>query len=171
MMIPMRARRMLVLVLTVAAMALAGEPAVMARQKAPITWSVTSVNASVKAGASVRVEITARIEDGWHLYSLTQQAPPDPTRITVPDGQPFTLGGKIEAPAPETGFDKAQDSETEYYTESVSFKVPLKAAAATTAPGRHVAHIRATWQACNGVLCIRPQVADLNVPIQVSAAK
>jgi len=170
MIVAMRARRMSLLIAILAVIALMGEHAVSAQQKLPITWSVTSANASVAAGASVRVEITARIDEGWHLYSLTQQAPPDPTRITVPEGQPFALSGKIEAPAPETGFDKAQDAETEYYTESVSFKVPL-AAAATTAPGRHIARIKATWQACNGSLCIRPQVAAFDVPIQVSAAK
>jgi thiol:disulfide interchange protein DsbD len=167
---PARARRTSFLIAMMASIAVMGQPSVSAQQKLPITWSVTSTNASAAAGSSVRVEITARIDDGWHLYSLTQQAPPDPTRITVPDGQPFALGGKIEAPAPESGFDKAQDAETEYYTESVGFKVPLTVAR-TTAPGKYVAHIKATWQACNGSLCIRPQVSPLDVPIQVSVAK
>jgi thiol:disulfide interchange protein DsbD len=167
--IPMRARRISLMTVMMAAFAMA-QPCVSAQQKLPITWSVTSAKTSVAAGSSVRVEITARIDDGWHLYSLTQQPPPDPTRITVPEGQPFSLGGKIEAPAPETGFDKAQDADTEYYTESVAFKVPLTVVP-TTAPGKYVARIRATWQACNGSLCIRPQVAALDVPIQVSAAK
>jgi thiol:disulfide interchange protein DsbD len=170
MIIPVRARRMFLLAAMVAAITLVGDYAVSAQQKLPITWSVTSTGTSVAAGSSVRVEITARIDDGWHLYSLTQQSPPDPTRITVPEGQPFALGGKIEAPAPESGFDKAQDAETEYYTESVGFKVPLAAARATS-PGKYVARIKATWQACNGSLCIRPQVAALDVPVQVTAAK
>jgi DsbC/DsbD-like thiol-disulfide interchange protein len=154
----------------VAAIVLMSHASGAAQQKLPITWTVASASTSVAAGSSVRVEVTARIDDGWHLYSLTQQAPPDPTRITVPEGQPFTLGGKVEAPAPESGFDKAQDAETEYYTETVAFSVPLAVARATAA-GRYNARIRATWQACNGSLCIRPQVAALEVPIQVIAAK
>jgi len=154
----------------VAAMALLGQQTTSARQKLPITWSATSANVSVSAGGSVRVEVTARIDDGWHLYSLTQQTPPDPTRITVPAGQPFSLGGKIEAPDPESGFDKAQDAETEFYTDSVAFKVPV-AVARTTKPGKYVAHIKAMWQACNGSLCIRPQISSIDVPIEVSAAK
>ncbi|MCX6538888.1 MAG: protein-disulfide reductase DsbD family protein [Acidobacteria bacterium] len=170
MIIPVRARRMSLLTAMMAAIAVMDQHSVSAQQKLPITWSVTSANTPVAAGSIVRVEVTARIDDGWHLYSLTQQPPPDPTRITVPEGQPFTLGGKIEAPAPETGFDKAQDADTEYYTESVAFKVPL-AVARTIAPGKYVARIRATWQACNGSLCIRPQVASLEVPVQVSATK
>ena len=161
---------MSLLTVMMAAIALLAHDSASAQQKLPITWSVTSANSSVAAGSSVRVEVTARIDEGWHLYSLTQQPPPDPTRILVPEGQPFSLGGKIEAPTPESGFDKAQDAETEYYTESVTFKVPL-AVVRSTAPGKHVAHIKATWQACNGSLCIRPQVASLDVPIQVNAAK
>jgi thiol:disulfide interchange protein DsbD len=141
-----------------------------AQMKLPIAWSVTTTNATVAAGSAVKVEISARIDEGWHLYSLTQQTPPDPTRIIVPEGQPFTLKGAVEAPAPETGFDKAQGAETEYYTDSVGFKVPL-ATPKATAPGKYVARIRTTWQACNGSLCIRPQIVNLDVPIQVTAAK
>ena len=107
---------MSLLTVMMAAIALLVHHSASAQQKLPITWSVTSANSSVAAGSSVRVEVTARIDEGWHLYSLTQQPPPDPTRILVPEGQPFSLGGKIEAPTPESGFDKAQDAETEYYT-------------------------------------------------------
>jgi DsbC/DsbD-like thiol-disulfide interchange protein len=165
-----RARRTILSAVLTAAIALAGGSALSGQQKPPITWLVSSTGISAAAGSTVRVEITARIDDGWHLYSLTQQAPPDPTRITVPEGQPFALGGKVEAPVPETGFDKAQDAETEYYTETVGFKVPLTVVR-TTAPGKYVARIKATWQACSGNLCIRPQISTLDVPIQVSAAK
>lgn len=164
------ARRMSLVAVILAAAALLGQQSALAQQKLPITWSATSATVTVAAGGSVRIELTARIDDGWHLYSLTQPAPPDPTRITVADGQPFTLGGKIEAPAPESGFDKAQDAETEYYTESVAFKVPVAAARATK-PGKYVVHIKAMWQACNGSLCIRPQISAIDVPIVVNAAK
>jgi DsbC/DsbD-like thiol-disulfide interchange protein len=168
--IPTSRCRITLLFVMMVVIASMGQPSALAQAKLPIAWTVTSTNTSVAAGASVRVEITARIDDGWHLYSLTQQAPPDPTRITVPEGQPFKLGGKVDAPVPETGFDKAQDAETEYYTDSVAFKVPL-AVVRTTAPGKYVAHIKATWQACNGSLCIRPQIAALDVPVVVTAAK
>lgn len=141
-----------------------------AQPKIPITWSAVSPSGAVAAGATIKAELTARIDEGWHLYSLTQNPPPDPTRIAVPDGQPFALAGKIDAPTPETGFDQAQGSETEYYTDRVSFRVPL-AVAKGTAPGKYVAKIKATWQACSGTLCLRPQTSTLDVTIQVTASK
>jgi DsbC/DsbD-like thiol-disulfide interchange protein len=168
--IPVTARRIALLVVMFVTIATLNQSSALAQAKLPIIWTVTSSNATAAAGGSLHVEITAKIDDGWHLYSLTQQAPPDPTRITVPEGQPFKLAGKVEAPAPETDFDKAQDAETEHYIETVAFKVPLSVAR-TAAPGKHVAHIKATWQACNGSLCIRPQIAALDVPVQVTAVK
>jgi len=157
---------------TAAAAVLLGTPgATWAQQpRTPITWTAVSPASSVAAGATLKAELTVKIDEGWHLYSLTQNPPPDPTRIVVADGQPFTLGGKIEAPAPETGFDQAQGSDTEFYTDRVAFKVPLTVAKGT-APGKHVAKIKATWQACSGTLCLRPQTSTLDVTVQVTASK
>jgi hypothetical protein len=54
-----------------AGIVLMGEYSVSAQQKLPITWPVTPASTSVAPGASVRVEITARIDEGWHLYSVS----------------------------------------------------------------------------------------------------
>ena len=135
-------------------------------QKLPVTWTASPAAVRGAAGETVRVEITATIAEGWHLYSLTQVSPPDPTVIAVPDGQPFSLGGTIEGPVPETGFDEAQGATTEYYTEAVTFRIPV-VSKGTTAPGDYKARITARWTACNGSLCLRPQVATLDVPVQI----
>ena len=157
--------------LTVAvAAAGAAVPLAAQGQKLPITWSVSPTPVAAAAGEVVRVEVSAQIEDGWHLYSLTQPAPPDPTVISVPAGQPFTLEGTIEAPMPEKGYDEAQAAETEYYKESVSFLVPLLSAK-TAKAGAHKVKVTARWQACNGSLCLRPQTTTLEVPIQIQPAK
>lgn len=156
-----------------AAMALALHPAAGGRassgpgQTLPVTWSAPSAAAKGAAGTTVGLEITARIDEGWHLYSLTQPPPPDPTVIEVPDGQAFQLDGTIEAPAPDTGFDEAQDAATEYYTESVTFRIPITTKPGT-GPGDYTVRVTARWQACNGSLCLRPQVATLDVPVQIS---
>ena len=141
-----------------------------AQPKPPITWAAASPAGSVAAGGTIKADLTAKIDEGWHLYSLTQTPPPDPTRILVADGQPFALAGRIEAPTPETGFDQAQGSETEFYTERVTFRVPLVVAKGTAA-GKYVARIKATWQACSGTLCLRPQTSTLDVTVQVAASK
>ena len=152
------------------ALAAAGAPLAAQGQKLPITWSVSPTPVAAAAGDIVRVEVSAQIEDGWHLYSLTQPGPPDPTVISVPAGQPFTLDGTIEAPMPEKGYDEAQAAETEYYKESVSFLVPLRSAK-TAKAGDHKVKVTARWQACNGSLCLRPQTTTVEVPIQIQQPK
>jgi len=139
-------------------------------QKLPVSWSASSSVVRGGAGATVRVEISARIEEGWQLYSLTQAPPPDPTAIGLPEGQPFTLDGPVEAPAPETGFDAAQGADTEYYTDAVTFRIPVTAKPGT-APGDYKVRVTARWQACNGSLCLRPQIATLDLPVQITAQK
>jgi len=136
----------------------------------PIAWSVPSATVTVAAGGTIRVEVSANIDDGWPLHSLRQPSPPDPTRIAVPEGQPVVRGGKIEAPVPKSAFDRAQGADTEYYVELVTFSVPLSVAR-MTAPGKHAARIKTTRQACGGSIYLRPRTATLEVPLQVTTAK
>ena len=142
-------------------------PLAQGAHKPPITWAAGPA-ARGAAGDILRLEVMARIDDGWHLYSLTQPAPPDPTSIAVAEGQAFSLKGAVEAPAPEKGFDAAQGAETEYYTGQVTFGVPV-AAAENTAPGNYAVTIAVRWQACNGSLCLRPQTLTVEVPVQLAA--
>ena len=53
----------------------------------PVQWSMTSTAEVAKAGATVPLHLTAKIEPGWHLYSLTIPKNLLPTKITL-DGQP-----------------------------------------------------------------------------------
>lgn len=139
-------------------------------QKLPITWSAPAGAARGAAGGTMTVEVSAKIDEGWHLYSLTQPAPPDPTVIALAPAQAFTLSGAIEAPMPEKGFDEAQGAETEYYTEAVTFRLPLQVEKAAK-PGAQKLTVTAKWQACNGSLCLRPQTTTIEVPVQVDAGK
>src|ERR1700730_8038767 len=73
----------------------------------PVTFSIKSNAASgLKPGDKFTAQVTAQIQGGWHLYSLTQGAGgPVPTRITVPDGQPFKLAGNVSGPRPRVEMD------------------------------------------------------------------
>ena len=73
----------------------------------PVTWSIkANALATLKAGDKFTAQVTAQIQSGWHLYSITQSAGgPIPTRITLPDGQPFKLGGGVSGPRPRVEMD------------------------------------------------------------------
>ena len=72
-----------------------------AAQEDPIKWSLAKTPASAAAGQTFRIDLTATIDEGWHLYSISQPpGGPITTRISVAKDQPFTLAGAIDAVSP-----------------------------------------------------------------------
>ena len=159
---------MLVAVLAVLAFFSTG---VSQAQPDPIQWTIKSDAGSspLSAGSKFNLMLTATIGDGWHLYSL-DQAPggPIPTRIGIPDGQPFKLGGEIDSPAPHTQFDPVFNIETQYYEESVEFTVPI-VVDASDAKGATPVKVSARYQTCNSEKCLPPKVVTLSTDIQLAA--
>ena len=103
----------------------------------PIAWSLSAGKKdSIKPGDKISVQVNGQISPGWHLYSLTQPAGgPSPTRITLPDGQPFTVKGSISGPHPHVEMDQNFGINTETYEGSVTFTIPV-ISAATARPGQ-----------------------------------
>jgi thiol:disulfide interchange protein DsbD len=138
-----------------------------AAQEDPIKWSFgPKIPTKAKAGDVLKVELVARIDETWHLYSVTQPPPPIATRITVPAGQPFSLGGSIDAPSPRVAFDENFGIDAEYYSESASFTLPVKVAAGTT--GAQKLRVQAYYQTCNNQLCMPPKTVTIEATIEVS---
>jgi thiol:disulfide interchange protein DsbD len=120
-------------------------------QTDPIQWTIKSdaPGSPLATGAKFNLMLTATIGDGWHLYSLDQPpGGPTPTRIGVPEGQAFKLGGEIDSPPPHTQFDPVFNIETQYYEESVEFIVPI-VVAATDVKGATPVKVSARYQTCN----------------------
>ena len=136
-------------------------------QKPPITWSVPPGAVRAAAGDVARLKVSARIDDGWHLYSLTQAPPPDPTVLAVPAGQGFTLAGTIEAPV-HKGFDEAQGAETEvlqgrgHVPDSGDVREGVEARRVHGSRHRPVAGLQRQPVPA-------PQTTTLDVPVQMTA--
>jgi len=127
----------------------------------PITWSLKVVTAT---DGAARAELTAKIEDGWHLYSLTPITNgPRPTRVTLPVEQAFELAGEIEAPDPFVETDPNFGVEVEYYEESVTFKLPLKRRAGRDGDKLLV---EARYQTCTKRLCLPPKTVKLEADVK-----
>lgn len=145
--------------------------AVSAVAQNPITWSIkTNAPAAMKPDHRFTVQVTAQIESGWHLYSLTQSAGgPIPTRIIVPEGQPFKLAGNVSGPRPRVAMDPNFEINTETYENGVSFSVPIVVVA--DAPvGTHSFNVNVRYQACNDKNCLPPRTAKLSLPLILTAS-
>lgn len=136
----------------------------------PVAWTVTPAAKAAVAGGTTSVKITAAIQDGWHIYSLTQPAGgPNPTRFTLPDSQPFTLGGAIVGPAPKVGFDETFNINVETHEKTAEFTIPVKIDK-DAKPGTQQLHVNARYQVCNATSCI-PGKVKLTADVKVKKGK
>ena len=135
----------------------------------PIRWSAQQPAEGVKAGQTISVQVTAVIDEGWHLYALEPvEGGPIPTRITASPAPAFTLRHQdIVKPEPKRAQDPNFNIETAYYEESVTFGLPI-AVARDVEAGERELEVTARFQACNDNICLRPQAASMKIKIKVS---
>ena len=121
-----------------------------------VKWNAT-ISKSTSSSASVA--LTATIQDGWHVYALSQPAGgPTPLKISIPSGAPFA----IQAPIAEAKVTRRQDPsfnmETVFYVTAVNLTVNVKKDN-TTAVDSLPVDVR--FQACNDRLCLPPYTAHM----------
>lgn len=134
-----------------------------------VKWSAEAPPAGVRPGAVARINLTAKIEEGWKLYALAQpKGGPIPLGIAVEKGAPFTLSAKaIVSPAPQFQKDELfGGGQTQYYEEVATFVLPVTVAPSVAA-GTQTVPIDVTFQACGKELCLRPFTQRLEVKLTV----
>jgi DsbC/DsbD-like thiol-disulfide interchange protein len=123
-------------------------------------------NASVtkSTGASTSVALSATIQDGWHVYALSQPVGgPTPLKISIPAGTPFSL----QAPVVEGKVTRHDDPnfkmETLYYLNSANFTVAVKKEAGASS---ETVPVDVRFQACSDRLCLPPYTAHLTADLK-----
>ena len=117
------------------------------------------------------VTLQADIAKGWHLYSLTQKpGGPKPLRIELVGAADVLIRGVIKAPQPERTFDKNFGIETEVYSGTPRFTIPLGV------PGRSPTGLRkfqvaARYQVCSETLCLPARTDKLDVALRIAGRK
>ncbi|MBI4876368.1 MAG: protein-disulfide reductase DsbD N-terminal domain-containing protein [Acidobacteria bacterium] len=137
----------------------------------PVVWNFgqPALEGRAAPGATVKVKLGARIQESWRLYSLKRaEGGPIPTRITLPEGQPFALAGAIEASEPIRLHDPVFDMEIEFYAGSAEFVLPVKVAAGAR-PGAATLKVAARYQICDDKQCLPPRTVTLELPVTVAA--
>ena len=146
-----------------------GLPAVRA-QSNPIAWSLKESQSAerLRPGRSFSVDLTASIEEGWHVYAITQRPRgPAPMRITVlPEGQPFTFAGDIRSPKSDKAFDRNFNIITEFFDVQATFTIPLRVAPDTDAGNRKL-EVDVYFQTCNAQFCLPAQTVKTELMLKV----
>lgn len=137
-------------------MALLLWPALLGAQRLdPVKWSLSVEPASVPPGGAFVARLTATIEAGWHLYSLSTPAGgPIPTTLRLAD-HPSVARYRIYQPPPKRTFDPNFKLDVEAYENRVEFllEVELRPDAAA---GPLELTAQARYQACDARQCLLP---------------
>ncbi|SEB99216.1 protein-disulfide reductase DsbD N-terminal domain-containing protein [Terriglobus roseus] len=142
----------------IASLGLLSSTAVSAGQR-PYEVVKWSAKVTKSTAASASVGLAATIQDGWHVYALSQPSGgPTPLRITIPTGAPFVL----QAPVAETKVTRHDDPtfkmEAVYYLNEVNLVVDVKKQGSAAVD---VIPVDVRFQACNDRLCLPPYTAHL----------
>jgi thiol:disulfide interchange protein DsbD len=135
-------------------------PVLFGQKQDPVQWSLSSEVAKAAPGSVVPLKLTAKLEDGWHLYSLTQPKPgpdggPNPSTAVLAENAALE-GTKIYQSSPERKFDPNFKLDTETFEKEAQFFVlaSLKKDAAA-GPAELTAQVR--YQVCNDTTCLPPR--------------
>jgi thiol:disulfide interchange protein len=135
----------------------------------PIHWSLApEAGAKADPGKPLTIILSAKIDDGWHLYGLTQPPGPAPLTLTIDKSGPFSLAGAITESAPIQKFDPNFGATTQYHEDAATVTLPLTIAA--DAPlGQTPFRLTVNFQACNAQVCLPPKDEKLEVSIDVGS--
>ena len=120
----------------------------------PVNWTLTFESASAPPGSHVLARLAAKIDPGWHLYSLTTPRPPIATTVTVDN--PAVAGVKLYQPQPVVKMDPSFGVNTETFAEQVTFLIDIELKKdAPAGPADITATPR--YQCCNDTMCLPPK--------------
>jgi thiol:disulfide interchange protein DsbD len=120
----------------------------------PVQWSMTSTAEVAKPGATVPLHLTAKIEPGWHLYSLTIPKNLLPTKITLTDN-PAVDSYTVYQPAGVRAMDPNFKEVVETYSNQAEFWIPATLKQDAAGPVEMTAQVR--YRACDDKQCLNPR--------------
>jgi thiol:disulfide interchange protein len=133
----------------------------------PVQWTVEPYNgvSNVKPGGHAWFQLTATIQEGWHLYSpTTPPGGPIITSIRLGDNHSFSAS-QVFRPQPVRKLDPNFNLDTETYTEKAVFLID--ATIAGSAKGLTTAQAALRYQACTEVKCLPPVKKTVDTAITV----
>jgi thiol:disulfide interchange protein len=135
------------------------------------SWSASAPSAAVKPGDKIDIKVTAKLNEGWHVYSTTPvEEGPVPTEIAFAATAPLKMAGKIRQPKPIVKFDENFGVNTEYYDKDATFTVPA-VVKENARNGKQKAIVEVTFMACNDRMCLPPKTVEVPVELTIEAAE
>jgi thiol:disulfide interchange protein len=144
----MRAARVFLILLLAAACG-------FAEKLDPAKWSLELQPAAAAPGSKIVARFQAKIEPGWHLYSLTTPAGgPIPTTVRLADN-PAVASFRVFEPPPKRAFDPIFNLDIETYEDAPVFLIEIETKK-DAAPGASEIAAEVRYQMCDPRRCLPP---------------
>lgn len=132
-----------------------------------ITFELAPREQQVRVGESSVALLTAKLAEGWHLYSMDlPEGGPIPTSIAVVENASVTSDGLATQPSPIVWFDPNFQMDTNYFKDEVEFKVPFRVR--DDAPeGRARLEVEIRFMLCSEAVCLPPRTRTLQSQVMV----
>ena len=125
----------------------------------PVQWTVEAQQAAAPPGSKAVYLLTARIEEGWHLYALNVPKPIIPTSIRI--GESAAIASvNVYQPKPRTLFDPNFGFNVDTYEGQAVFRIVLGLAKDAPAGPLDIKFLT-RFQACNSKMCLPPRRIEL----------
>ncbi len=146
-----------------------------AQNQNPVSVSAKIDQSQLKPGQTAKLLITAKLETGWHLYALTQPAPPRAAKIAIDESGVFKLNGAVKQPKPRI-YQDPNFSEpgkppfmSQAFENEVTFTAPIKVAS-DAPPGARSLIAKFSYQVCDDQTCLRPTTKTFEIETMIAAA-
>lgn len=120
----------------------------------PVHWALGPI-LETKAGAEFKIPVRAKLDEHWHLYSLTTPPPPRPTKIQAVEGASYEVI-RVDQPTPNRKLDANFGSETETFDDAVEFTLVAKALKDIPTNAADLM-VEVRFQACDDKQCLPPK--------------
>ena len=127
---------------------------------------MTSTAEVAKAGSTVPLRLTAKIEPGWHLYSLTIPKNLLPTKISLTDN-PALDSYTVYQPAGVRAMDPNFKEVVETYSNQAEFWIPATLKNDAAGPVELTAQVR--YRACDDNQCLNPKTKTASFKLTAAA--
>jgi thiol:disulfide interchange protein DsbD len=129
----------------------------------PVAWTLSSDVSKAAPGATIPLQLTAKIDDGWHIYSVTTPAPRN-VKVTLGD-----VAAHVFQPKPERKYDEVLGENVDFYEKSAVFLVPFELKKdAAAGPLEITAQVH--YAACDAKRCLPPKTKTVSFTLAVDAA-
>lgn len=143
---------------------LLGLASLVGAQPQVVHWTAKLVPSDVRAGETAQIVMTAKIDEPYHIYSLTTPPEGIPTSFEVKQNEVLSVG-KTQEPAPHMKPD-AVDVIRGMFEKEVAFGIPVKVLEGVS--GAQKITVVATAQACDAKICL-PAI-PVSVPLEFTVA-